>query len=112
LVEMSEHAAALPEKRPAVERLPLWFQHLDDAAFAEHVVINGTEVPPNVFMALRFLVLDPRSPYYRKEELPGSVDVARALGAANDAMLPYLKNSMSNVQNVISKIEKNRALVG
>jgi hypothetical protein len=58
-------------------------------------------------MALRFLVLDPRSPYYRKEELPGSVDwdVARALGAANDAMLPYLKNVMSNVQNVISKIE-------
>jgi hypothetical protein len=31
---------------------------------------------------------------------PGSVDwdVARALGAANDAVLPYLKNVMSNVQ--------------
>jgi len=58
-------------------------------------------------MALRFLVLDPRSPYYCKQELSGSVewDVARALVAANDAMLPNVEKVMSNVQSVMSKIE-------
>jgi hypothetical protein len=107
LAAMSEHAAALPEEKPTEERLQFWFQHLDDVAYAEAVVIKGAEVPPYVFMALRFLVLDPRSSYYRKEEFSGSVewDVARAFAAANDAMLPYVEKVMSNVQDVVSKIE-------
>jgi hypothetical protein len=111
LAAMAVEAAAFPgpeEMQATVERLRFWFQHLDKELNAEPVIVKGVEVPRNVFMALRFLVLDPQSPHYGKQELPGSVDwdVGRALAATNDAMLPRVQKVMSNVQVVLSEIKR------